>query len=561
MAINVLNVDTMPFKGQKPGTSGLRKKVAEFTQPHYMENFIQCTLLALGNSLEGCTLVVGGDGRFGVPHAVNLIIQIAAANKVRKLIIGRDGILSTPAVSCVIRKKQAEGGIILTASHNPGGPQGDFGIKFNMDNGGPAPTDFTDRIYEFSESIATYTICKDLKCNFNEVGTNSFRIGDEERNFTVEVIDPVDDYLEMMKNIFDFGMIRSYLKSYKALLNSLHGVTGPYVTRIFGDELGLSKDCFMKVNVLPDFGGGHPDPNLTYASDLVRRMEEEGNKFVLGAAFDGDGDRNMILGTNAFFVTPCDSLAVIANNLDCIPYFKSNPCPGYARSMPTSGALDRVAKAMSKDCFETPTGWKFFGNLLDAGRIAICGEESFGTGSNHIREKDGIWAALAWLQILAAKNCSVETILKEHWKVYGRNFFTRYDYEECPVGPCNKMMENLQTFVDDRQSLGKEFFSNCGKKYVVSKTDNFAYTDPIDSSVTQKQGIRIFFEDGSRIVMRLSGTGSSGATVRMYVDSYESEEENQLKDANVMLAPCIDVAIQISKLNHFTGRDKPTVIT
>jgi len=398
-----------------------------------------------------------------------------------------------------------------------------------------------------------------LNCPINTVGTQSFKV--DGKDFTVEVIDQVDDYLDMMKNIFDFDMIKQYLKTNKILLNSLHGVTGPYVSRIFGAELGVSEDSFMKVNVLPDFGGGHPDPNLTYASDLVERMARKEDGFGLGAAFDGDGDRNMILGANAFFVTPCDSLAVIANNLDLIPYFKANPCKGYARSMPTSGALDRVASAKSKECFETPTGWKFFGNLLDAGRIALCGEESFGTGSNHIREKDGIWAALAWLQILAAKNASVESILKDHWKTYGRNFFTRYDYEECASEPCNKMMDLLQNFVDDKSNVGKEFVSKCGKKYVVSNIDNFAYTDPIDSSVTTKQGIRIFFEDGSRIVMRLSGTGSSGATVRMYVDSYEADEANQLKNADEMLAPCIDVALQISKLQEFTGRDKPNVIT
>merc|ERR1712156_761385 len=544
-AVNVTVVKTKVFPGQKPGTSGLRKRVEEFMQEHYMENFIQCTLDALGNDLKGSTLVVGGDGRYGVTQATDKIIKMAAANEVAKLVVAKDGIMSTPALSNIIRKRNTTGGIILTASHNPGGKNGgDFGIKFNCANGGSAPTGFTDKIFKLSEDIKTYKICNDLNCDFSQVGTSIFSVKGKE--FKVDVIDSIDDYVDMMKGIFDFDMIKEHLKGIRILLNSLHGVTGPYVERIFGTELGAPQESFMKTNILPDFGGGHPDPNLTYAEDLVKAMSAGQHAF--GAAFDGDGDRNMILGPKAFFVTPCDSLAVIANNLECIPYFQKNQVNGYARSMPTSAALDRVAKAKGKECFETPTGWKFFGNLLDAGRIALCGEESFGTGSNHIREKDGIWAALAWLQILAAKNASVESILKDHWKTYGRNFFTRYDYEECASEPCNKMMDLLQNFVDDKSNVGKEFVSKCGKKYVVSNIDNFAYTDPIDSSVTTKQGIRIFFEDGSRIVMRLSGTGSSGATVRMYVDSYEADEANQLKNADEMLAPCIDVALQISKL-------------
>lgn len=552
-------VSTRVFDGQKPGTSGLRKKVTEFMSPQYMENFIQCTLEAIGPSLKGCTLVVGGDGRHGMQEAVNNIIQLAAANGVGKLIVAQNGLMSTPAVSCVIRKRKTHGGIILTASHNPGGPDGDFGIKYNMDNGGPAPTEFTNRIHELSQKIHTYHICSDLQCDFSQTGTYKYQV--EDREFVVEVIDSFEDYNLMMKEIFDFESIKNYLKGTKVLFNSLHGVTGPYVEKIFGEELGTGPDSFMKTNVLPDFGQGHPDPNLTYAADLVEAMAK--GDFGFGAAFDGDGDRNMILGAKAFFVTPCDSLAVIANNLDCIPYFQKNTVTGYARSMPTSGALDRVAEKKGKDCYETPTGWKFFGNLLDAGKIQLCGEESFGTGSSHIREKDGIWAALAWLQILAARNVSVEELLKEHWKQYGRNFFTRYDYEDCQAEPCNKMMAELQAFVDDQSNIGKKYTGHgaTDKEYTVSKIDNFSYTDPVDGSVTTKQGIRIFFSDGSRIVFRLSGTGSSGATVRLYVDSYETEPENFLKSASEMLSACVDVALQISKLKEYTGRDKPTVIT
>jgi len=552
-------VATSPFAGQKPGTSGLRKKVVEFTKPHYMENFIQATLSALGDKLEGSVLVVGGDGRFGTVDAVVKIIKMAAANKVKKLFVAADGIMSTPAVSCVIRKHSATGGFILSASHNPGGPNGDFGIKFNTSNGGPAPTDVTENIFRLTESIGEYKICSDLQPQVDKIGTQKFDI-EGGSVLEVEVVDSLQDYVDLMKSIFDFEAIKKHLQSTKILINSLHGVTGPYAERIFGDELGASKESsFMKTEILPDFGGGHPDPNLTYAADLVDAMAAD-PELGFGAAFDGDGDRNMILGSGAFFVTPCDSLAVIAHHLDAIPYFRAHPVAGYARSMPTSGALDRVAKAKGKECFETPTGWKFFGNLLDAGKIALCGEESFGTGSDHVREKDGIWAALAWLQILAVEKSSVEQVLKSFWKIYGRNFFTRYDYEGCESDPCNKMMAELQEFVDDKSNVGKSYQS-MGKTFVVSHIDNFSYTDPVDASVTSKQGIRIFFEDGSRIVMRLSGTGSSGATVRLYVDSYESDEANQCKSAQEMLKPCVNVALQISKLTQFTGRTEPTVIT
>merc|ERR1712088_884888 len=356
------------------------------------------------------------------------IIKMAAANEVSRLIVAKDGIMSTPALSNIIRKRNTTGGIILTASHNPGGQNGDFGIKLN--------------------------------CDFSKAGTSSFSVLDKE--FNVEVIDSIDDYVEMMKGIFDFNVIKEHLKGIKVLLNSMHGVTGPYVERIFGTELGAPQESFIKTNILPDFGGGHPDPNLTYADDLVNAMSA--GDYAFGAAFDGDGDRNMILGAKAFFVTPCDSLAVIANNLESIPYFQKNQVNGYARSMPTSAALDRVAASKGKECFETPTGWKYFGNLLDAGRIALCGEESFGTGSDHIREKDGIWAALAWLQILASQKISVEDVLTNHWVDYGRNFFTRYDYENCQGEPCSAMIAELQAFVDNPGNIGKVFTASSNGK-------------------------------------------------------------------------------------------------
>ncbi|XP_013419467.1 phosphoglucomutase-1 [Lingula anatina] len=559
MTLTSSEVETKPFEGQKPGTSGLRKNVKVFQQGNYTENFIQCTLDALGEKLAGSTLVVGGDGRFFGKEAVGIIVQMAAANGVSKLLIGQNGILSTPAVSCVIRKYGTDGGIILTASHNPGGPNGDFGIKFNIANGGPAPSGVTDKIFELSKSITKYKICKDLNVDLSKLDTHDFTV--DGRKFTVQVIDSVEDYCGLMKEIFDFGAIKELLTGPSALnitLNALHGVMGPYVKRIVCQELGAPETSAVNCVTLPDFGGGHPDPNLTYAAELVDEMKKGNHGF--GAAFDGDGDRNMILGKNAFFITPSDSLAVIAANMECIPYFKKTGVRGYARSMPTAGAVDRVAKALGKEIFEVPTGWKFFGNLMDAGRLSLCGEESFGTGSDHIREKDGLWAVLAWLSILANRKQSVEGIVQDHWKKFGRNVFTRYDYEEVDSAPADKMMAKLNDLVGDPSFVGKSF-SHGDKVYKVALADNFEYTDPIDGSVTKKQGIRIVFEDGSRIVFRLSGTGSSGATIRMYIDSYESDQAKLNGDAQEMLKPLVEIALQISQLRELTGREKPTVIT
>jgi len=557
----VETVETKPFEGQKPGTSGLRKTVKTFQQKNYTENFVHSIFSALGDKLEGSTLVVGGDGRFFMKEATDIIIKMAAANKVSKLIVGQGGFFSTPAVSHIIRKYKTDGGFILTASHNPGGPDADFGIKFNMSNGGPASDAQTNLMFETTKSIQSYKICPDLQCDFCTLGEYKFDV--EGRQFTVQVVDPVEDYVALMKSIFDFAAIKQLVGEggkLKVLINSLHGATGPYVERIFIDELGCPASACIKTNVLTDFGGGHPDPNLTYAKDLVDAVRE--GDYGFGAAFDGDGDRNMILGAKAFFVTPCDSLAVLANNLEHIPYFKKTGVKGFARSMPTSAAVDRVAAAKGLECYETPTGWKYFGNLLDAGKISLCGEESFGTGSDHVREKDGIWAALAWLQILAAKDTTVEALLKEHWSFpkYGRLFFTRYDYEGCESAPCEKMMKNLEEFVACTGSLGQKFTA-LGKTYTVKTCDNFSYTDPIDGSVASKQGIRIVFTDGSRLVFRLSGTGSSGATVRMYVESFEDSPDKLFGDAQEMLAPCVEVGLVISQLRELTGRTQPTVIT
>lgn len=556
-------MSTKVFDGMQPGTSGLRKSTKVFMQPNYTENFVQCTLTAMGDKLAKSTLAVGGDGRYYGKEATQKIIQMCAANGVAKVIVAQNGVMSTPAVSCVIRKYKTDGGIILTASHNPGGPDADFGIKFNIANGGPAPAGVTEKIFALSKSIAEYHTCPDLHVDISTVGSHHFTINGI-GEFDVQIVDTTQDYAELMREIFDFAAIRGLLTGadgrpkLNVLVNALHGVMGPYVTKILCQELGMDSANAVNCVPLPDFGKGHPDPNLTYAHDLVSELKKGVHDF--GAAFDGDGDRNMILGKNAFFISPCDSLAVIANNLDAIPYFQKTGVKGYARSMPTSGAVDRVAKSKGKEMFEVPTGWKFFGNLMDAGRLSLCGEESFGTGSDHIREKDGLWAVLAWLSILAVRKQSVEEIMKAHWQTYGRNVFTRYDYENCESAPAEQMILDLESYIADPASIGKTY-SHGGKTFKVAKADNFEYTDPIDQSVSKKQGIRIIFEDGSRIVYRLSGTGSAGATIRMYVDSYESDKDKIFGDAQEMLKPLVEIALQISQLREHTGRTEPNVIT
>ncbi|XP_026886240.2 phosphoglucomutase-1 [Electrophorus electricus] len=560
--VKITVVKTSAYTDQKPGTSGLRKRVTVFQRnQHYAENFIQSIISAVDPSQrqEG-TLVVGGDGRFFMKDAIQLIVQIAAANGIGRLVIGQNGIMSTPAVSCVIRKIKAIGGIILTASHNPGGPSGDFGIKYNISNGGPAPEGITDKIFQISKSIQEYHICPELKVDLCAIGKQTFEV-DTFKPFTVEIVDSVESYAEMLRDIFDFAALKELLSGPNHIsvrLDAMHGVVGPYVKKIVCDELGSPANSAVNCVPSEDFGGHHPDPNLTYAADLVSTMK--GGEYDFGAAFDGDGDRNMILGKHGFFVNPSDSVAVIGANITCIPYFQKTGVKGLARSMPTSGALDNVAKALKMQLYETPTGWKFFGNLMDAGKLSLCGEESFGTGSDHIREKDGLWAVLAWLSILASRKQSVEDVMKEHWQKFGRNFFTRYDYEEVDSDAANKMIADLQQIMFDKAFIGQTFSSG-DKTYKVEKADNFEYTDPVDGSVSKGQGLRIIFSDGSRIIFRLSGTGSAGATIRLYIDSFENDPQKIYQDPQVMLAPLVDIALRISQLQEKTGRNGPTVIT
>ncbi|KAI8590552.1 hypothetical protein BDZ88DRAFT_471822 [Geranomyces variabilis] len=550
-SFSVKEVPTKPYDGQKPGTSGLRKRVKIFQQDNYTENFVQATLSAIPDGPAGATLIVGGDGRFFLKEAVQKIIRLAAGNKVSKLVIGQNGILSTPAASNLIRKRKATGGILLTASHNPGGPDNDFGIKYNMSNGGPAPESVTDKIYQITTKISSYQQADLPDIDLSKLGTTKH--GD----FTIEVIDPVDDYVILMKEIFDFDLLRSFFKKrpdFKVLFDSMHGVTGPYNERLLVTELGLPKSSVMNSVPLPDFGDGHPDPNLTYAHDLVDRVEKENIDF--GAASDGDGDRNMIIGKGAF-VNPSDSVALIAAYADAIPYFKKSGLKGLARSMPTSGAIDRVAKKKGIQVFEVPTGWKFFGNLMDAGKCSLCGEESFGTGSDHIREKDGVWAIIAWLSIVAYASESnpkvgLNDILNKHYAEYGRNYFSRYDYEEVDSEHAAKVMDRLTAFINDKSNVGKSF-----GRYEVAAADNFEYTDPIDGSVSRNQGIRIVFSDGSRIIFRLSGTGSQGATIRLYVEKYE--QKDYTVDTQTAIQDLIKLALELSQLVEFTGRKKPTV--
>ncbi len=543
--MSIRTVSTQPFTDQKPGTSGLRKKVPVFQQPHYLENFVQSIFDSIA-APKGVTLVLGGDGRYYNRTAIQIILKMAAANGYGRVLVGRGGILSTPAASCVIRKYRTFGGIILSASHNPGGPQEDFGIKFNSSNGGPATEAVTEAIFAKSKSITSYRILDAEDVALDQLGETTLG------GMLVQVIDPVSDYATLMESLFDFAAISALLRSsFKLRFDAMHAVNGPYAKEILETRLGAPAGSVMNAVPLEDFGGGHPDPNLTYAHDLVEIMYGA-DAPDFGAASDGDGDRNMILGKR-FFVTPSDSLALLAANARLVPAYTKG-LAGVARSMPTSTAVDRVARTLNIPCFETPTGWKFFGNLMDAGKVTLCGEESFGTGSDHVREKDGLWAVLFWLNVLAVREQPVETIVREHWEKYGRNFYSRYDYEGLPTEAANGVMQHLR---DSFAALTSKQFG----KYAVRLCDDFSYTDPVDGSVSKGQGIRILFSDSSRIIFRLSGTGTEGATLRVYLEAFEADVARHHLDAQEALKELIQIALRISELQTRTGRDQPTVIT
>ncbi|MBR1944951.1 MAG: alpha-D-glucose phosphate-specific phosphoglucomutase [Alphaproteobacteria bacterium] len=542
----IKNIPTAPFEGQRPGTSGLRKKVTVFEQPRYLENFVQSIFDSL-EDYQGKTLVIGGDGRYFNRKAIQTIIKMAVANGFGELMIGKGGLLSTPAASCVIRKYQAFGGIILSASHNPGGPTEDFGIKYNISNGGPAPEKVTEAIYANTQKIESYKIADTPDVDLDMIGEKV--LGETK----IRIIDPVTDYAQMMSKLFDFDLIRRLFEvgHFKMRYDAMHAVTGPYAKYILEDVLKAPKGTVVNGDPKEDFGGGHPDPNLVHARKLVEYMfSDEAPDF--GAASDGDGDRNMILGRK-FYVNPSDSLAVIVANFWNAPGYDRG-LTGVARSMPTSQAVDRVARGMGMSCYETPTGWKFFGNLLDANKATICGEESFGTGSNHVREKDGLWAVLYWLNIIAAANMSVEEIVRAHWKKYGRNFYSRHDYEAVDSKIANEIMDNMRAMAADAKG---RFFGN----YEVETFDDFKYVDPVDKSESAHQGIRVLFKDGSRIVFRLSGTGTQGATIRIYIEKYEPNVARHDVDPQEALAELIAIAEEISGVKAKTGRKAPDVIT
>ena len=541
---NVNTIPSSPFGDQKPGTSGLRKRTTVFQQPHYLENFVQA-LFDVAKLGPNDTLIVGGDGRFFNTQAIQIIVRIAAANGITRLVIGRDGLLSTPAASHLIRLSGA-GGIILSASHNPGGVNGDFGIKYNTNNGGPANEQFTNAVAKRAGEITSYKLADIGETSLGTVGVRQVD------SLRIEVVDPVTEYATLMESLFDFNAIRLlFAQGFRMRFDAMHAITGPYAKEILERKLGATAGTVINGIPLPDFGGGHPDPNLTYAHNLVEEMFGASAP-DFGAASDGDGDRNMIIGRK-FFVTPSDSLAILAANATLVPGY-ANGLAGVARSMPTSAAVDHVARALNIPCFETPTGWKFFGNLLDAGKITLCGEESFGTGSNHVREKDGLWAVLFWLNILAKRGQSVEDIVRDHWKTFGRNFYTRYDYEEIPTETANGVMSHI------REQLPQLPGRSIGNRRV-KIADDFSYQDSVDGSTSSQQGLRILFEDGARIVYRLSGTGTQGATIRIYIESYESDAQKQDVDAQLALSELIAAALDVAQLKEKTGREKPTVIT
>jgi phosphoglucomutase len=544
--VDISTITTQPFADQRPGTSGLRKKVRIFQSPHYLENFVQ-SIFDTRTDLAGGILVLGGDGRYYNRPAIQIILRMAAANGVARVIVGQGGLLSTPAASCVIRKYRTNGGIILSASHNPGGPDGDFGIKFNTANGGPAPEEVTEAIFARTREITEYRTLAAGEIDLDTIG--AVALG----KTRVEIIDAVTDYAALMEDLFDFERIHQLFNSglFRMRFDAMHAITGPYAKHILEGMLGAVPGTVINGVPREDFGGGHPDPNLVHAHEVVA-LASGPSAVDFAAASDGDGDRNMILGRN-FFVTPSDSLAVMAANAHHIKGYAKG-IRGVARSMPTSQAVDRVAETLGLDCYETPTGWKFFGNLLDAKRITLCGEESFGTGSDHVREKDGLWAVLFWLNLLAVRQESVAEIVQQHWQRFGRNFYTRHDYEGIDTQAADGLMAHLQARLADLPG-------STLAGYRVDYADNFAYTDPVDGSVSENQGIRIGFTDGSRIVYRLSGTGTEGATLRVYLEAYEPDPEHQGRKTAEVMRPLVGIAAGIAEIESRTGRKEPTVIT
>lgn len=553
---NQENITHSTSANATPHSSGLRKKVKVFQQPNYSENFVAAILNSIPEGAEGASLVVGGDGRYYNPEVTQIIAKIGAAYGVKKLLIGQNGIMSTPAASHLIRIRNATGGILLTASHNPGGPNEDFGIKYNLANGAPAPESVTNKMFENSKTITSYKIADIPDVDLSTIGTKTYG------PLEVEIVDSTKDYVEMLKDIFDFDLIKKFLaehKDFKVLFDGLNGVTGDYGVQVFEKELGIkgsTQNCVPQ----PDFGGFHPDPNLVYAHTLVDAVEK--GQIHFGAASDGDGDRNMIYGAGSF-VSPGDSLAIIAHHAELIPYFKKQGVYGLARSMPTSGAVDLVAKKKGLESYEVPTGWKFFCGLFDAKKMSICGEESFGTGSNHIREKDGLWAVVAWLNIIAGvgqqtgTTPSIKSIQEDFWSIYGRSFFTRYDYEGCNSDDAAKMVAHVNELIGPKKS---EFVGSTVAGRKVVEADDFSYTD-LDGSVSKNQGIYVKFDDGSRIVVRLSGTGSSGATIRLYVEKHEADSSKFGLDAQEYLKDNVKLATDLLKLQEFIGRVEPDVRT
>jgi len=536
-AMDIQRIATTPFEDQKPGTSGLRKKVPVFRQPRYLENFVQA-LFDVVKPQPGAELVVGGDGRYLNKEAIQIILRMAAANGYRRVVVGQDGILSTPAASHLIRLRKASGGIILSASHNPGGPDGDFGIKYNAENGGPAPEQITEAVFSRSRELAEYRIVKADDVDLGKTGESA--IG----TMIVEVVDPVADYALLMESLFDFDRIRDLLRSgFRMRFDAMSAVTGPYATEILERRLGAPAGTVMNGVPLPDFGGHHPDPNLVHAEALVKAMYAA-DAPDFGAASDGDGDRNMIMG-KAFFVTPSDSVALMAANAHLVPSYRGR-LKGVARSLPTSRAADRVAAKLGIPAYETPTGWKFFGSLLDAGRITLCAEESFGTGSDHIREKDGVWAVLFWLNILAERRESVASIVRKHWAEYGRDYYTRHDYEEVDAEKAARLMADLRAKLPSL--AGRSI-----RGLRIASAADFSYVDPVNGAVSENQGVKVLLEDDARIVYRLSGTGTAGATLRVYVERYEADPTRQDADPQEALASVIEAADDLAEIGARLG--------